>query len=193
MALAAIAHAGCVQRVVVVGSSGSGKTTLARRLSVSLGLEHVELDALFHGPGWAATERKVFRTQVAERLDGAVGGWITCGNYTGALDGVLWPRADTIVWLDLPRMITTWRVTRRTLGRVVRRTELWNGNRERLTNVIRWDPERNVIRWSWAMHNQYHQQYESAMRDPRWDELDFVRLCSPLAVDWWIDSVTQTV
>jgi adenylate kinase family enzyme len=41
-----------VKRIVVVGSSGSGKTTLARALAGELGLAHVELDAIFHQPGW---------------------------------------------------------------------------------------------------------------------------------------------
>ena len=39
-------------RVVVAGISGVGKTTLARRLAAARGLRHVEVDALFHGPGW---------------------------------------------------------------------------------------------------------------------------------------------
>src|SRR3712207_7517851 len=37
-------------RVVVAGTSGSGKTTLAARIGRELGIPHVEIDALFHGP-----------------------------------------------------------------------------------------------------------------------------------------------
>ncbi len=42
------------RRIVVAGTSGSGKTTLARRVGPVLDVPHVEIDALFHGPGWDA-------------------------------------------------------------------------------------------------------------------------------------------
>ena len=45
-------------------------------------------------------------------------------------------RADTVVWLDLPRRVWLPRLVRRTLRRVVRREELWNGNRESLRGVL---------------------------------------------------------
>jgi AAA domain len=37
-------------KIAVVGTSGSGKTTVARELARRLGVPHVELDALYHGP-----------------------------------------------------------------------------------------------------------------------------------------------
>ena len=45
-------------RILVAGSSGSGKTTLAALAGRALGVPHVEIDALFHGPGW--TPRTTF-------------------------------------------------------------------------------------------------------------------------------------
>lgn len=53
---------GCPQRILVAGTSGSGKTTLAARIGERLHLPHVEIDALFHGPGW--TVRPTFETDV---------------------------------------------------------------------------------------------------------------------------------
>jgi len=43
---------GCPRRIVVAGTSGSGKTTLAAGVGELLRVPHVEIDALFHGPGW---------------------------------------------------------------------------------------------------------------------------------------------
>lgn len=39
------------RRIVVKGSSGSGKSTVADELARRLGVPHIELDALHHGPG----------------------------------------------------------------------------------------------------------------------------------------------
>lgn len=50
------------RRVVVAGASGSGKTTLASRVGEALQVPHVEIDGLFHGPGW--TPRPTFPDEV---------------------------------------------------------------------------------------------------------------------------------
>jgi adenylate kinase family enzyme len=44
-------------RIAVIGPSGSGKTRLAGRLAGVLGVAHVELDALHHGPNWESRRR----------------------------------------------------------------------------------------------------------------------------------------
>ncbi len=44
-------------RVSVVGCSGSGKTTFGRALAETLGVAFVELDAVFHQPGWTELPR----------------------------------------------------------------------------------------------------------------------------------------
>ncbi len=85
------------QRINVVGVTGSGKTTLARRLSDRLDIPHVELDALFWGPGWTETPDDVFRERVRQALAGER--WVVDGNYSRIRD-IIWPRADTIIWLD---------------------------------------------------------------------------------------------
>ena len=51
-ARAAVLWSAFVRRVSVVGNSGSGKSTLARELAASLGVPHLELDSVYHQPGW---------------------------------------------------------------------------------------------------------------------------------------------
>ena len=115
-------------RIAVVGTSGSGKTTVARKLAERLGLPHVELDALFHGPGWTETPVEEFRRQVASATEAE--GWVVDGNYETRLGDLVLERADTVVWLDLPLPLALSRVTRRTIRRIRTREELWSGNRE---------------------------------------------------------------
>lgn len=172
-----------VRRVSVVGSSGSGKTTLARVLAGRLGVAHVELDALFHGPGWTQPQPEEFRRRVAAALDSANDGWVTCGNYSDVRETVVWPRADTVVVLDLDKALVTRRVVARTLRRVVRREELLNGNREPWRNLYAWDPEKNVIRWSWTRHALNRERYRAAAQDPANAHLHFVLLRNPAEVD----------
>ena len=108
---------------------------MARSLAERLGVEHVELDALFHGPGWTEPDPDDFRSRVAAALDAATDGWVVCGNYSLVQEPVVWPRADTVVFLDVDRSVVMRRVVARTLRRVVRREELWNGNREPWRNL----------------------------------------------------------
>lgn len=164
-----------MRRISVVGAPGSGKTTVARRLARSLGVSHVELDGIFHQPGWAELPEVEFRRRVGGALRGD--GWVVDGNYLAVQD-LVWERADTVVWLDLPRPLALRRVVARTLRRVVTRQRLWNGNREPLANLYRLDPERSIIRWTWVHYPRYAQRYGAAMRDPRHGHLQFVRLRS---------------
>jgi len=52
-------------RIAVIGPSGSGKTWLSSQLAGTLGLRHVEIDALHHGPNWEACSSEVLRERVA--------------------------------------------------------------------------------------------------------------------------------
>jgi len=63
-------------------------------------------------------------------------GWVIDGGYRAKLGDLVIRNADLVVWLDLPLRVWLVRLLRRTTGRVLRREELWNGNRETLRNVI---------------------------------------------------------
>lgn len=143
-------------RIVVMGQPGAGKSTLARRLSTRLGVAHVELDAFQHLSGWVANRR--LHDDVADALDVAADGWVVDGNYLALRDTVL-ARADTVIWLDYPCSLTTWRVTRRTVRRLVTRQVLWNGNRERLRNLFDAD---HPIWWSCRTATRHRRTYPQA-------------------------------
>jgi adenylate kinase family enzyme len=90
------------QRILILGPSGAGKSTLARRIGERLGLPVVHLDRINWNPGWVQTETERFRERVAEAVKGDA--WVMDGNYTTHLDLRL-PRAEAVIWLDLPRHV----------------------------------------------------------------------------------------
>jgi adenylate kinase family enzyme len=163
-----------VERVSVVGNSGSGKTTLALAIGAALDAPALELDSVFHLPGWAELPPEQFRAAVSAFVAG--GRWVVDGNYTQVQD-LVWARADTVVWLDYPRWLVMRQLIGRTLRRLVGRQPLWNGNRELWRNLASLDPTRSIIAWAWTRHSVYREQYGAAVAIH--PELTFVRLCSP--------------
>jgi adenylate kinase family enzyme len=173
-----------VRRVSVVGTSGSGKSTLARELAAVLGVPYLELDGLNHQPGWQPLPAEEFRQAVAVRA--AEDGWVIDGNYS-AVQPLVWTRADTVAWLDLPKRTVMRQIVWRTLRRVAGRQELWNGNRERWRNFFSWDPGQSVIAWAWRKHAEYRTRYAAAARDPANAHLRFVRLASREEISRFLD------
>jgi hypothetical protein len=91
---------------------------------------------------------------------------------------LIWTAADLVVWLDLPRWRVMSALARRTFSRMLLRKELWNGNRERWTNLFKRDPEENILLWAWTRHGLVRERTPRLLRDPRWPDLAFVHLRS---------------
>lgn len=125
-----------MRRVAVIGVSGAGKTSVAGLLASRLGLPHVELDALHHGPNWTEASAEELQANVLAALERCPEGWVVDGNYRGKIGDLVVERADTVIWLDPPLPLIVSRLVRRTAGRIARRTELWNGNRETIRNTL---------------------------------------------------------
>lgn len=125
-----------LRRVLVIGTTGSGKTALAQQLAARLKVPHAEQDAWNHLPDWRETPLDEFWAQV-ERFT-AQPTWVMDGNYSKARD-IGWTRADTVIWLDYSGGVVFWQLLRRTLRRMHRRKEVWNGNREGWRTLLRRD------------------------------------------------------
>jgi len=168
-----------VQRISIVGNSGSGKTTLAVAISAALGVPHLELDAVFHQRDWQPLETELFRARVADFV--AAEGWVADGNYSSKVQDIIWPRADTVIWLDLPRHRVMTQLTWRTLRRMVTGAQLWNGNTESLRNLLSLDPQQSILRWAWTQHRTYAERYRAEAADPANAHLTFIRVPSRAA------------
>lgn len=99
-----------MKKIAVIGSGGAGKSTFSRQLGSMLDLPVYHLDALLWKPGWVATtkaeQRRIQQQLVANEK------WIIDGNYGGTLD-IRLNAADTIIYLDIPRIICLYRVFKR--------------------------------------------------------------------------------
>jgi adenylate kinase family enzyme len=164
------------RRINVVGTSGNGKTSVARALAERLGLPYVELDALHHGPGWTEASDEDFLRAVEAATGGE--GWVVDGNYQRKLGDYVVERADTVVWLDQSLGIVLWRLLRRTLRRILRREELWNGNRESWRGAF-WG--RDSL-FAWTIRAYFRNKRQVPAQLARFPELRVVRLRTPREV-----------
>lgn len=164
-------------RILVAGASGSGKTTLAARIGNALGIPHIEIDALHHGPNW--TPRPSFVADVEEFT--ARTRWVTEWQYS-AVRPLLAERADLMVWLDLPRATVMRQLIRRTVLRRLRREVLWNGNVEPPLRTVLTDPT-HVVRWAWSTYPLLHGRIGEVL--DRRPDLPIVRLTDRRDVDAW--------
>jgi adenylate kinase family enzyme len=128
-----------MRRVAVIGSGGSGKSVFARQLAGRLAVPVVHLDRLFWRPGWVETPEDEWRAAQREMVRAEA--WVIEGNHASTLD-VRLAAADTIVMLDLGRVLCLWRVVRRSISyRRRERPDRAPGCPERLN--------RDFLRWVW--------------------------------------------
>ncbi len=116
--------------------------------------------------------------------------WVVDGNYSVVQD-IVWDVADTVIWFDLFYATVMFRVIRRTLRRSILRTELWNGNREPLSNLISLNPQKSIIAWTASRHGLYHRRFLAAQEDSRWADMTFIRLRSVSAVRQLTDKIAN--
>lgn len=166
------------RRILIAGVSGAGKTTLARSLAGVLRLPYVEIDSLYHGPGWTARETFVDDVDAFTRE----AEWVIEWQYR-AVRPMLAGRADTLVWLDYPFPVTFGRVVRRTWERARTQSELWNGN----TEPGMWHAVSNkegIIRWAFDTRNKVKELLPATLEaNPH---LRLVRLRHQRETDAWM-------
>ena len=168
--------------MAVVGPPGSGKSTVAKRAAEILGVRFIELDALFWTrPDWQPPPVDEFRASVDRATRN--GGWVTAGNYSKTRD-IVWGRADTVIWLDLPLRIALWRVFRRTLHGVRSRELLWGGNRERgWTALLGAD---SLFLYTVTTFRRRRRSFTRLLASDEYATKTFVRLRDKRSIDRWL-------
>ncbi len=175
------------QRIAIVGSTGSGKTTLAEAIAQRLGLPHVEIDALHWDSGWHEADIVIFRERLSEALAGPA--WVVDGNYAKVRD-IIWPRADTLIWLELPLAVVLWRLFWRTLRRVVTREELWNGNKETFRGAF--FSQDSLLVYVFKSRKKHRQTYPDLFQQPEYSHLRLIHFRTTAQVKSWLDTLIAT-
>jgi adenylate kinase family enzyme len=169
----------------VRGASGSGKTTFAAELAHRLGVPHIELDALHHGPNWAEPTAEEFRARVRQAMDAAPDGWVIDGNYDRKLGGLVTDAADTVLWLDLPLPLLLARLWRRTSRRIRGKVELWNGNRESWRTAF-WGVD-SLFAWTVRAYFRHRREWPRRFAD----HPGYVRVRTAREALAWLDRQTR--
>ena len=106
-------------------------------------------------------------------------GWVVDGNYERKLGTLVLDRAELVVWLDLPLVTKLRRLAVRTGGRIVRREQLWNGNRESLRSAL-WGRE-SLFAWMVRTHFRDRRDWPSLL-----EGREVVRLRSAAEAREWL-------
>ena len=179
--------AGC-ERILILGRTGSGKTTLARELAAALGVAHVELDSLYFGPEFSTAPLVVLR----ERTSAAIAGdrWVTDGNKRAVRD-LVWPRADTVVWLDYPVYVSLWRLAQRARTRTssMRTEAARTGRKSDLPRQML--AAASGVLTALRSHRGQRREYPRLFAQPENRHLAVARLRSPRATRRWLARVTK--
>lgn len=95
-----------MNRIFVTGNAGSGKSTLAKELAKRKGIPFFSLDKIVWQENWQKTPKEERQKKIAGLLKKK--SWVIDG-----VDYDILRAADTVIFLDIPRKISFYRVIKR--------------------------------------------------------------------------------
>lgn len=173
------------QRILVYGVTGSGKTTLAARIGAATGIPWHSVDDLTWEAGWVPVPVEEQRRRIAaicagDRwiLDTAYGQWLA----------IPLARADMIVALDYPRLVSLARLVRRTAMRIIDSKPICNGNRETARTAL---SPNSILVWHFRSFARKRRRIRNWATDPSGPEV--VRMTRPRDTEVWLRSLDADI
>ena len=162
---------------MVIGCCGAGKSTFSKKLQSITKLPLIHLDQYYWKPNWVATEPPVWEETVRQLVQEER--WIIDGNYNGTMN-IRICRADTVIWLDMPRWKCLYRVIKRALVTSEKvRSDMAEGCRERLD----W----RFIRYVFRFHHVHRPEISEKISEVR-EKKTVYHLTSQTEVDNFLAS-----
>jgi adenylate kinase family enzyme len=174
------------QRIVVIGVTGCGKSMLAEKLARKLGLEFIDLDALFWKPNWVESSDEEFRPKVEAATRGPA--WALAGNYNRMRE-IIWPRAEAVVWLDYSYPLVFGRLWKRTWQRWRSQEALWGTNTERLLPQFKLWSKESLFNWQAQSYGRFKRRYEQLTVRPENTHLKVFRFKKPEETERWVGEI----
>ncbi len=156
-------------KILIIGPNGSGKTTLGKKLSERTNIPFYELDFYSWQPDWIETDYAEFR-KITDELT-AKDDWIIDGNYARNQD-ITFPRADTIIWLDVSHFDSIYRTFKRSVIRAITKEPLWHNNRESFGRLF---GRESVMKYAIGGHKRKRKRYSMFMNE-KFKDKNWVRI-----------------
>lgn len=173
------------RRVLIHGVTGSGKSSLATELGRLTGLPVILADEDFGWlPGWVQRPIQQQRRIAVERA--AASGWIFDTAY-GPYRQEIAERAELILCLDYPRLVSLRRLVRRSIRRIHSAEPVCNGNVETWSHLFSTD---SILLWHGRSFAPKRAQAEAFLA--AYGPGKVVRFGSPRHTQRWLQDVEKT-
>jgi adenylate kinase family enzyme len=137
-----------MNKICIVGCGGSGKSTLARKLGDVTGIPVYHLDVYFWKPGWKESNLMDWIQTQQELVENEK--WIMDGNFNGT-QMIRFDKADTIIYLDLPRYKCLFNAVKRMIVyKRKRRPDMADGCNEKF--------DLEFYKWIWGYNKKHGPQ-----------------------------------
>jgi adenylate kinase family enzyme len=116
-------NGGSMKKIAVFGKPGSGKSTLSKNLALATGIQLHQLDSIVYKKNGDLADRITYNREHEKILSS--NSWIIDGfgpieSFFKRLDA-----AETLIYIDLPYVVSYWLVTKRLLKGLLVKPEGW--------------------------------------------------------------------